>query len=101
MPLNHFIGKFYSIPQTDKETLKTFLLHGDVDKWIMSIFLLPVDKSRKIIAAISTNNMSIFDIVEIELGADEIDYDEYARAYKKVGLEYSYFYPSFFDSAFA
>jgi len=101
MSLNHFIGKFYSIPQTDKDVLKKFLLREDVDKWIMSIFLLPIDKSRKIIASISTNNMSIFDLVEVELSGDEIEFDEYARALKKVGVEYSYFYPSFIDSAFA
>ena len=100
MALDYFVGKFYSIPQTEKDILKKFLLSEEIDKWIMSIFLLPVDNSRKIIAAISTNNLSIFDVVEVELSGDEIEFSEYAKALKKVGTEYAYFYPSFVDSAF-
>jgi hypothetical protein len=94
MALNYFVTKFYSFPRMDKTLLKEFTLREDVDKWVLTVILIPIDESEPFLMLVTTNNLSIFDKVEDELGATEIEFEQYGRAAKRVGTKYDFFYPS-------
>ena len=94
MPLTEFVTKFYSFPSIEKPKLRDFLLSDDVDMWIVSNILIPVDKTRDFLALIATNKLSIFDKIEQELLGQEIDISEFAKAARRLGSQYESFYPS-------